>query len=71
MHRAITELRFEWGVLHDVDRIAQRLTLPGQYTASMTHSWNEASAIELRIWLDRSMFDGALKILSVTVTRTG
>lgn len=71
MHRAITELRFEWGILHDVDRISQRLTVSGRYSASMTHSWSEAGAVELRIWLDRSMFDGTLKVLSVTVSRTG
>ena len=69
IHRAICELRFEWGILHDVDTIAQRVTVSGRYEASMTHSWTDAGAVELRIWLDRSMFDGTLKVLSVTVSK--
>lgn len=70
IHRAISELRFEWGILHDCDTICQRVTVAGRYSASMTHSWTEAGAVELRIWLDRSMFDGTLKVLSVTVAKT-
>lgn len=70
IHRAISELRFEWGILHDCDTISQRVTVAGRYSASLTHSWAEAGAVELRIWLDRSMFDGTLKVVSVTVSKT-
>lgn len=69
IHRAISELRFEWGILHDCDSISQRVTVAGRYSASLTHSWSEAGAVELRIWLDRSMFDGTLNVLSVSVSR--
>jgi hypothetical protein len=70
IHRAISELRFEWGILHDCDTISQRVTVAGRYSASLTHTWAEAGAVELRIWLDRSMFDGTLNVVSVTVSKT-
>lgn len=69
IHRAVSELRFEWGILHDCETISKRVTVAGRYSASMTHSWAAAGPVELRIWLDRSMFDGTLKVLSVTVSR--
>jgi hypothetical protein len=68
--RAITELRFDWGDGIDVTAMAQRITAAGIYSVSLTKSWTKPTTTELRIWLDRSMFDGSLKILSTTVTRT-
>lgn len=70
IHRAISELRFEWGILHDCDTVSQRVTVAGRYSASLTHTWAQAGAVELRIWLDRSMFDGTLNMVSVTVSKT-
>lgn len=69
INRAITELRFDWGDGTDVAVVSRRLTAPGVYSATLTNSWARATTTELRIWLDRSMFDGSIKVLSTTITR--
>lgn len=68
--RAVTELRFDWGDGTDIEVVSHRLNAAGIYSVSLTKSWSKPTTTELRIWLDRSMFDGSLKILSTKVTRT-
>lgn len=70
MERAVTELRFDWGDGIDVVSASHRMTTAGAYSVSLTKAWSKPTTTELRIWLDRSMFDGSLKVLSTTVTRT-
>jgi hypothetical protein len=70
IERAITELRFDWGDGVDVTSVSQRITAAGVYSVTLTKSWDRPTTTELRIWLDRSMFDGSLKVLSTKITRT-
>lgn len=69
--RALTQLRFDWGDGVDVTETSQRLSTAGVYSVALEKSWDQPTRAELRIWLDRSMFDGSLRIRSTKVTRTG
>ncbi len=71
IERAVTELRFDWGDGTDVVSHAERLSKAGVYSVTLTKSWDRPMTTELRIWLDRSMFDGSFRILSTKVTRSG
>lgn len=66
--RALVELRFEWGTHHDVDIATDLITNSGLYALSLTKTWTEPAVAELRIWLDRAVFDGHLEVVSCRVT---
>ncbi|ADL02583.1 hypothetical protein [Brevundimonas subvibrioides] len=70
MDRAFTQLRFDWGDGTDIVETSQRLSSAGVYSVSLTKAWTRPTTTELRIWLDRSMFDGSLRIRSTKVSRT-
>lgn len=65
------ELRFEWGSGADCASHTRLLTQQGVYGLTLEHKWNKAAPSELRIWLDRAMFDGTLEVLDCVVTRMG
>ena len=67
--RAFAQLRFDWGDGTDVTETSQRLSTAGVYSVTLVKSWDRPTTTELRIWLDRSMFDGFLKIKSTRITR--
>lgn len=71
IHRAVTQLRFDWGDGVDVVESSHRVATEGVYAISLEKAWDSPTRAELRIWLDRSMFDGRLTIRSVKITRIG
>jgi len=66
--RAKVELRFEWGTQHDVDVSTNLITTSGVYSLTLSKIWTEPAVVELRVWLDRSVFDGHLEIMSCRVS---
>lgn len=71
LHRAKVDLRFEWGTGEDVQSSTQILDKSGLYSITLTKQWLEPAVGELRVWLDRAMFDGGLVIENCVVTKTG
>lgn len=69
IHRAVTQLRFDWGDGVDVVESTHRLTAEGVYSVCLDKAWDRPTRTELRIWLDRSMFDGGLTVRAVKVSR--
>lgn len=65
------ELRFEWGSGADCTTYSQLISRAGVYALSLERTWPETAVAELRIWLDRAMFDGTFRILDCTVTYLG
>ena len=62
------DLRFEWGVDHDVTTVSQSVSQSGVFEVILSKRWVEAAPSELRVWLDRAMFDGAFEIQSCSVS---
>ena len=71
LHRAKVDLRFEWGTGHDVQSSTQIFDKSGCYSITLTKQWLEPGVGELRVWLDRAMFDGGLVIEDCAVTKIG
>ena len=61
------EIRFNWGQGEDIVSQSHVLKTDGIYEISLTHTWKEASAAEIQIWLARPAFDGWLEVLSCTI----
>lgn len=61
------DLRFEWGTGADADVISHSVKTSGLYQVILSKTWAETAPVELRIWLDRAIFDGGfeLKLCSV------
>lgn len=68
--RARVELRFEWGTMHDVAVATDLITTSGRYSVSLSKVWTEPAVSELRIWLDRAVFDGHMDLVSCQVSFT-
>lgn len=64
---AMTDLRFEWGTAEDTVSAGHSINRPGVYEISLVRDWTAVAPAELRIWLDRSMFDGSLQFESCKV----
>jgi hypothetical protein len=67
---ARVELRFEWGTMHDVTVVTDLMTTSGRYSVSLSKLWTEPAVAELRIWLDRAVFDGQMDLVSCQVSFT-
>ena len=67
--RAFAQLRFDWGDGTDVTETSRRLSTAGVYAVTLVKSWDRPTTTQLRIWLERSMFDGFLRIRSTRITR--
>lgn len=65
------DLRFEWGVDHDVTTVTQTVERSGVYEVILSKLWAEAAPSELRVWLDRAMFAGAFEVQSCNVRLGG
>lgn len=61
------DLRFEWGTGHDVAVLVHTVKTSGVYEILLEREWPSMQAAELRIWLDRAMFDGGYEFLSCEV----
>ena len=61
------DFRFEWGVDHDVTTVTQTVQQSGVYEVVLSKLWAEADQSELRVWLDRAMFEGAFEVQSCKV----
>lgn len=61
------DLRFEWGTGADADVVSHSIKTSGLYEVVLSKTWAETAPVELRIWLDRAIFDGGfeLKLCSV------
>lgn len=65
------DLRFEWGHGHEVDVSTHSITASGIYEVVLVKEWAEAQPVELRVWLDRAIFDGGFEIKRCTVRFIG
>lgn len=61
------DLRFEWGVGHDVALSSRTIVNSGIYEVTLLKTWHAPAPVELRIWLDRAMFDGGFELLDFDV----
>jgi hypothetical protein len=65
--RTRAELRFEWGSHHDVAVVTDLFSQSGLYSLSLSKVWTTPEVAELRVWLDRAVFDGHMEIHSCRV----
>ncbi len=70
LDRARVELRFEWGSMHDVAVATDLITTSGRYSVSLSKVWTEPAVAELRIWLDRAVFDGHMDLIKCQISFT-
>ena len=62
---AVVSLRFEWASGEDCVRLERSLQDDGVYDVSLERTWSSAGPCELRVWLDRSVFDAQLIIEAI------
>lgn len=68
---AVVSLRFEWASGEDGVRLERDLHDDGVYDVSLERAWASPGPCELRIWLDRSVFDASLVIEAVQLKMIG
>lgn len=68
---AVVSLRFEWASGGDNVRLERSLHEDGVYDVSLERTWSSAGPCELRVWLDRSVFDASLVIEAIRLRMIG
>lgn len=63
-------LAFEWGYGTDVVRLTETIRRPGLYQVTLEHVWPEANHADFKIMLMQPSFQGELRLVGSTVTRT-
>ena len=66
---AIVEIRVEWASSLSVVSITEVIRQSGRYEVTLCQAWEEIGPCELRIWLDRAVFDGTIQLHDPTVIR--
>lgn len=66
---AIVEIRIEWGSSLNVAAVTEVIRQSGRYEVTLTQAWDKVEPCEIRIWLDRAVFDGAIQLHDPTIIR--
>ena len=66
---AIVEIRVEWGPSLNVACVTEIIRQSGRYEVTLVQDWNKVEPCEIRIWLDRAVFDGTIQLHDPIVAR--
>lgn len=66
---AIVEIRIEWGSSLKVISATEVIRQSGRYEVTLTQAWDKVEPCEIRIWLDRAVFDGTIQLHDPTIIR--
>lgn len=66
---AIVEIRVEWGSGLDVTSVTEVIRNSGRYEVTLVREWLQVETCEIRIWLDRGVFDGTIQLHDPSIIR--
>ncbi|MEN5363246.1 hypothetical protein [Brevundimonas intermedia] len=66
---AIVEIRVEWASSVSVTSVTEVIRQSGRYEVTLSQAWEEIGPCEIRIWLDRAVFDGTIQLHDPSVIR--
>lgn len=66
---AVAEIRVEWASLQKAVSATEVIRQSGRYEASLSLAWESVGPCEIRIWLDRAVFDGAIQLHDPKIIR--
>lgn len=66
---AVAEIRVEWASTEKMVSATEVIRQSGRYEASLCLEWETVGPCEIRIWLDRAVFDGTIQLHDPKIIR--